>query len=51
MDELFSIENVRSIRPGFGVHPRLLCDVPGKKAKVDLVKGAPLSYDYLIETC
>jgi len=33
--------NVRSIRPGFGLHPKYYQDVLGKKAKTDLNKGKP----------
>lgn len=42
-EEKFSEENVRSIRPGFGLHPRCLNDILGKNAKRDIVKGTPLS--------
>lgn len=38
-------KNVRSIRPGFGLHPRHLKDILGKKVKRDIVKGMPLSWD------
>lgn len=43
--ELFTKENVRSIRPGFGLHPRYLPDIYGKAAKQDIKKGAPLKWD------
>ena len=32
-------ENVRSIRPGFGMHPSLLSNIKGRIAKVNLSKG------------
>lgn len=32
-------ENVRSIRPGYGLHPKYYYDVLGKKANKDLEKG------------
>ena len=35
-------ENVRSIRPGYGMHPKFLKDILGKKVNVDILKGEPL---------
>lgn len=43
--EIFTGENVRSIRPGYGLEPKYLNDVLGKKAKKDLKKGTPLSWE------
>ncbi len=43
--ELLSEENVRSIRPAFGLHTKYLKDVLGKKAKEDIKKGTPLSWE------
>lgn len=43
--EVFSSENVRSIRPGHGMHTRYLDQVLGKKAGKDIKKGTPLSPD------
>lgn len=40
--ELFSEENIRSVRPGYGMHPRYLKDVLGKKAERDYEFGEPL---------
>lgn len=43
--EVFTEENVKSIRPGFGVHPRYLSDIYGKKSKEDIKRGTPLEWD------
>ena len=38
-------ENVRSIRPGHGLHPRHLDTVLGKRAARDIDRGTPLAWD------
>ena len=43
--ELFSQENVRSIRPAAGLHPRHLRAILGKPAACDIERGTPLSKD------
>ena len=45
--ETFTEVNVRSIRPGDGLHPRHLLDVIGKKAAADIARGTPLSWNLL----
>lgn len=45
--ELITEENVRSVRPGFGLHPKYLEEVLGKKAKKDLDKGTPFKRDFV----
>ena len=37
--------NVRSIRPGYGLHPKFLKEALGKKIKVDALRGTPLNSD------
>jgi pseudaminic acid synthase len=37
-------ENVRSIRPGYGLHPRFLKEVLGKTAQTKINKGEPLTW-------
>ncbi len=43
--EIFTLENVRSIRPAFGLPPKLINAVLGKKAKKEIKKGTPLKLD------
>jgi len=45
--ELVTKENIRSIRPGYGLHPRHYNDVLGKKLSKDVSKGEPLSYSMI----
>ncbi len=45
--EVFTEKNVRSIRPGYGLHPKYLKDVLGRKAKRDIPRGTPLSWDLI----
>ena len=42
--EPFTGENVRSIRPGHGLHPRHLDDVLMKRATRDIARGTPLEW-------
>jgi pseudaminic acid synthase len=43
--EEFSAENVRSIRPGHGLHTRHLMEIVGQRAACDIERGTPLSWD------
>jgi len=45
--EKTTIENVRSIRPGYGLHPKHYYDVLGKTIKVNITKGTPFSWDMI----
>ena len=38
-------ENVRSIRPGYGLHPKYYNNILGKKFKKDVKFGEPLSIE------
>ena len=43
--ELLTEKNIRSVRPGYGLHPRHLKEVLGKKAAHSLTKGARLTWE------
>jgi pseudaminic acid synthase len=45
--EIFTEQNVRSIRPNYGLAPKYLKDVLGRKAKTKIEKGTPLSWDLI----
>jgi N-acetylneuraminate synthase len=42
--ETFTTENVRSIRPGYGLHTRFKEDVIGRKASQEIPHGTPLEW-------
>jgi pseudaminic acid synthase len=46
--EVFTEENVRSIRPGYGLHTRYLGEVLGRRAARDIARGTPLSWDLTV---
>ena len=37
--EIITERNIRSVRPGYGLHPKYIKDILGKKAQFDLSKG------------
>lgn len=39
---VISEKNVRSIRPGYGMHPKYLMEIIGKKVRFDINKGDPV---------
>lgn len=43
--EKFTRENIRSIRPASGLHPRHFGEVMGRCATRDIARGTPLSWD------
>jgi N-acetylneuraminate synthase len=45
--EEFTSHNVRSIRPGYGLHTRHLSEVLGKRASRDIARGTPLGWDLI----
>jgi N-acetylneuraminate synthase len=48
--EVFTAENVRSIRPGNGLHTRHLKDVLGRSAAQGIKRGTPLSWDFVVRS-
>jgi pseudaminic acid synthase len=45
--EVFAEENVHSIRPGDGLAPKYLSVILGRKAKVEIKRGTPLSWNLI----
>ncbi|MGC2057275.1 MAG: pseudaminic acid synthase [Candidatus Sulfotelmatobacter sp.] len=48
--EVFTAANVRSIRPGNGLHTRHLKDVLGKNAAQGIKRGTPLSWEFVVRS-
>lgn len=46
-DEVITEDNVHSIRPGFGLHPKYLNEILGKKVNKDLKKGTPFELNFV----
>ena len=47
--DLFSNSNVRSIRPGYGLHPKFLKDILGKISEINIEKGSRFDMKFLIK--
>ena len=45
--EAFTKHNVRSIRPGYGLAPRHLDKILGRRAVIEIKRGTPLSWDLI----
>lgn len=48
--EMFTTDNVRSIRPGDGLHTRYWDNIIGNHASQDIARGTPLSWDMVVHT-
>lgn len=46
-NEKITTENVKSIRPGYGLHPKYYKEILGKKILKDVEKGTALSWDII----
>jgi pseudaminic acid synthase len=44
LGELFTSENIRSIRPGYGLLPKIISKIIGQRASVDIACGTPLNW-------
>ena len=45
--EIITNKNIKSIRPGLGLHPKYLKEILGKKFRKDLEKGTALKWKYI----
>ena len=45
--DIITEANVRSVRPGYGLHPKYLTEILGKRVKKDLSKGMRFSEDFI----
>lgn len=46
--EIFTEENVRSIRPAFGLHTMYFDEIMGRRARTDISKGTPLDWKLIL---
>lgn len=46
--EILNEENIRVIRPGYGLEPKYYDDIVGKKAAKDVERGTPLRWDLIV---
>jgi sialic acid synthase SpsE len=45
--EFLTEENIRSIRPADGLHPRYFDQIIGRIARNDIAKGTPITWDLI----
>jgi pseudaminic acid synthase len=45
--DIITKENVRSVRPGYGMHPKHLESILGKTFTKDVENGEPLNWEYI----
>ena len=45
--QLITTKNVRSVRPGYGIHPKHITTLLGKKFNQNISKGARMSFDFI----
>lgn len=45
--DLLTEENIKSIRPGYGLHPMYYKEILGKKVLKDISRGTPFKFEYI----
>lgn len=45
--DFFSTENLKSVRPGVGLHTKYFSQLLGQRAACDLTKGTPMAWNYI----
>lgn len=45
--DIITVENVRSIRPGYGIAPKQLKEILGKKSTVNIKRGQPITAEFM----
>lgn len=45
--EIITEDNVKSIRPGFGAHPKYLSEILGKEVNCDIKRGTPFKLEFV----
>ncbi len=45
--EVFTEKNIRSIRPGYGMHPKFISEIIGKSSSMKINRGVPFRPEYI----
>ena len=45
--DVITLDSVRSVRPGYGLHPKYLKEILDKEVNEDLIKGTPFKLEYI----
>ncbi|MEX2411824.1 MAG: pseudaminic acid synthase, partial [Candidatus Paceibacterota bacterium] len=45
--EIITKKNIKSIRPGFGLHPKYFSEILGQKVSTDIKKGTPFNLKFI----
>ena len=44
---LINIDNIKKIRPAYGLHPKYFFKILGRRVKKDIVAGTPMKINYI----